>query len=137
MTIDAQTGTTQARAPESIPTVPKRDQVIELIIRETGCSWRLANSTINWVSGFVDEARAGQYATQYPTTRQMRKPEYRIFDQVVVHGGVAAVGSAHEALEALLLRPDLDETTLVHDQRDEPGSPRYCVVQVCLNVIRT
>ena len=121
---------------ESIPTRPTRGEVLDAIISETGCSRSQAGNALTWITDIVEQARADGYMTYYPTERQMGGRNYRIFDAIMQHGQVSAPGSAHDLVERIVLDPSKDETGLLHDQRDEPGSPAYCTVQVAIGVIR-
>lgn len=116
---------------------PTREQVLDAIVNQTGCTRSLAGRTINWIDSFVRCARANSYATQFPTTQQLRSQEYRVFDAIVGHGQTSTEGSAHDLIERHLLDPARDEFSLFHDMRDEVGSPNYCQVQVCTGVMRT
>lgn len=111
--------------------------VEEMRLKGKSCTAGQAKAMVMWVKGFVNRARTAHYATQYPTTRQMRTPEYRIFDAIMPHGQAATEGSAHDLLQRHVLDPRRDEISLLHDrQHDAPGSPEYCTVQVALSVIR-
>jgi hypothetical protein len=114
-----------------------REAAIQAIRTETGCSIRHARVTLDWINNFVVRARMADYRHQYPTDDQMCTPQYRTFDAVIPHGQSSQPGSAHEAIEKAVLDPNRDEFSLLHDQRDDIGSPRYCTVQVCLGVLRT
>ena len=113
-----------------------RDVAVKAIVRETGCSSKHAVATLAWIESFVKRSRLSSYRTQFPTDGQLGSPQYATFDKVVPHGAFSKSGSAHEAIERALLDPAQDEFSLVHDMRDEYGSPRFCQVQVCLGVMR-
>lgn len=136
-----QTGTAPASPVESeiiAPASPAelRARAIEAIVRENGCTEAEAESTLRWINGYVVASRCRRYRTMYPSDSKLRSKEYRIFDSIIPHGATSAPGSAHQAIENALLDRTRDEVTIMHDQRDELDSPRYCTVQVCLAVIR-
>lgn len=123
------------------PTAPPRSlhdkaKAVEAIMCEAGCSRKLARRTLAWIESFVEAARSQGYDTQYPTDGQLRSREYRVFDRIMKHGAIPRRASAHAAVEAALLVPSNNEFGIRHNMRDEPGSPNYCTVQVCLNVMR-
>lgn len=119
---------------------PTRKQLrrlaIDKIDEETGCGWNLAASTLDWIDSFVQKSRRNEYSTQYPTQRQLLSDQYTVFDVVMPHGHMSKPDTAHAAIERALLDPARDEYGLVHDMRDEHGSPSYCTVQVALGVLR-
>jgi hypothetical protein len=113
-----------------------RDVALRRIRKETGCSRSEAKRALNWINQFVILSRNEGYGTIYPTDEQMDTREYQIFDQIMAHGKSAIPDSAHAAVEDYLLDRSAEEVSILHDQRDEEDSPRYCTVQVCINVIR-
>jgi hypothetical protein len=113
-----------------------REIALRKIRKETGCSRSEAKSTLSWINQFVSLARNQGYAVLYPTDEQMSSREYEIFDMIMAHGATAVPDSAHAAVENVLLNRSAEEISILHDQRDEEGSPRYCTVQVCISVIR-
>lgn len=121
---------------ESIPQRPTKAEVLDAIMAETDCTRSEAGNVIAWAKKIVGHCRATNYRAYYPTVVEMRGTTYRITDEIVQHGKAAAKGSAHALLEGLLLDPERDETGLLHDNRDESGSPSYCQIQVAIGVIR-
>ena len=91
--------TANATQDVSSTSITPHDIAIGKIVAETDCSVALAGSTIAWIDGFVRRAREADYATQYPTNREMNAEEYDIFDAIIPHGSPAVVDSAHEAIE--------------------------------------
>lgn len=115
-----------------IPDALKTDQqiAVERIMAEAECTRREALLTINWVKRFVHAARKNDYATQYPTDRQLDSTEYYIFDAIMPHGAGAQPGSAHEALEKAVLDPRRDEYSLRHEMNGEG----YCEVDILVSI---
>lgn len=114
-----------------LPEALKTDQqiAIERIMVEAECTRYEAMKTIAWVKKFVCAARRDNYATQYPTDEQLDSGEYGIFDAIMPHGAGAQPGSAHEALEKLVLDPTRDEYSLRHNM-DGQG---YCEVDILIS----
>jgi hypothetical protein len=152
MTSTVQTGTPERTNPlECVPAPVSRQAVIERILaevptvqRRTGLrrgskvtvTTELASRTIDWINGFVEQCRAADYQTIYPTDVQMATLEYLVFDAIMPHGTVAQSGSAADLVGRFLLDPKRDETDLLHDALDEPHSPTYCTVRIALGVLR-
>ena len=123
-------------------TAPPRGQTahelaIELIVEETDCSPQEAQAAITWLERYIDGARQSDYATQYPSADELQDPAYRIVDTIMPHRAYAEPGTAHEAVQTLLLDPDRDEISLVHadDEDVEPGSPTYCQMRVGVSIL--
>ena len=133
---DATPSESTAFAAESIPERPTKAEVLDAIMDETGCTRSEAGNVIAWVKKIVGHCRAIDYRAYYPTPVEMRGTTYRLTDEIVQHGQAATPDSAHALLEGLLLDPERDETGLLHDNRDESGSPSYCQIQVAIGVIR-
>lgn len=109
-------------------------KIVEEAFDETGCTEADAKAAITWLNRYVEAARVDDYAWQFPCTDDMQGIEYKILDVVMQHGAVATAGSAHEALQNALLDPSKGELTLLHDDRDEEGTPTYCSFQVAIGV---
>ena len=121
--------------PAQVDLVTARAAAVQAIMQEVGCTEALASSTVDWIAVQVAQARTAQYHTAFPTATAMAQPEYRVFDQVMQHDATAQPGSAHEAIQAALLDLSRNETTLLHtDRADAPDSPRYCQVQIGVQV---
>jgi len=84
---------------------------VQQIMHQTGCCRTDAIKTIRLVDEFVRDARRCGYEGQYPTHRQLASRECQLYKQVIPLGRTEP-GSAHEALERLLLSPELGEQNL-------------------------
>jgi hypothetical protein len=133
---EADATTTSETPIESIPVKPTKAEVLDAIMAETGCTRSEAGNVIAWAKKIVGHCRANNYRAYYPTEVEMRGTTYRITDEIIQHGQAATPDSAHALMEGLLLDPTRDETGLLHDNRDESGSPSYCQIQVAIGVIR-
>lgn len=125
-----------APSPEYVSPQPSRAQVLDAIMRETGCSRSAAGNVLKWIKELVVCAREANYDLVYPTERELEGMVYRLFDMIMPHGKVSTPGSAHALIEAFVLDPTQGEIGLIHDMTDTEGSPSYCTVQVSLGVIR-
>jgi hypothetical protein len=114
---------------------PVFKEVVKVIAREANCSKTKAKRTIRWVEGYIDRARATDYAPQYPTEQQMTTIEYVVFGRIIGHDAVAAPGSAHHLIERLLLDPKRNEYSLLHTDLDDEELPSYCSIQVSVAVV--
>lgn len=113
----------------------KRDHAMDLICQETQCLRSAAGNSIDWIAKIVQEARRLDYAPVILTQKQLKSRYYKIFDKVMPHGKSSQPGSAHEAIEAVVLDSNLKEFSLIHNmQSPSEGEPGYCNLQVCFEV---
>lgn len=116
------------------------DIAVERIVAETGCRVKRAKAMLTWLNGLLDRARRSHNGVAFPTDQEMGGRNYQLFDRIMDHGAVAAVGSAHEALQTALLNPGNGELTITHDQMNEfgqrakPGQALYCTVQIGVGI---
>ena len=113
-----------------------REAVIERIVAESGYTPAEAEAAIVWLQSVLNAARAKGYATQYPSDEELQTPQYQVVDAIMSHGAVAAPGSAHAMVQALLLNPVLDENNLTHSESEDfgDGSPTFCQFRVGLRI---
>ncbi len=109
------------------------------IIEETGCSNTSARRAIKFITEMAESARtAARHRIDGPGTHHLTGAEletvgYRIMDQIMAHGAVARSGSAHEAVEQLVLKPGLGEFGLMHS--NPSGRPEDCQVSLRVHAL--
>lgn len=106
-----------APASQATPALSQHDITVALIQKEAHCKRKQAVGCILFVTTMLERARDGrrsfeQDGVYHLTSHDMNQGGYDIMDQIMPHDVSAAPGSAHAALETLLLRPD--EFGLVH-----------------------
>lgn len=108
---------------------PSRQEVVDLIVRDAGCTPHQAHNVLNWIGMLVETTRCHKNGEHYMTPRQLRSPNYLVFDAIMQHGTAAKPGSAHEGIEKLFLNPSNGEYGIMHDVTTRE-SVRYCTVKV-------
>jgi len=129
-TVHQETVVAQPAAPARSP----RLLAIEAIMRETDCSKTRAKKTLDFVFWLVRKARRAQYGLVFPTNRQLASPSYGVFHQVIPHGQYSSPGSAHQAIEDVVLDRSREEVSIYHDMTRD-GTLSYCGVQVVIDTI--
>lgn len=140
MTAATETGVETPVDPALARTINCFAEAKNRIVRETGCSNTAARRGIRFVTEMAEKARtAARHRIDGPGTHHLTGTEinsvgYRIMDQVMKHGAVAAPGSAHEALEQLVLKPEDGEYALMHN--NPSGRPEDCEVSLRVDALR-
>lgn len=116
-----------------------REVAVAAIMREAGCSRELACNTIDWLQSVVANVRHQDYEVHFPSTKALQSERYAVLETVIPHDSTAEPGSAHAAIEALVLDPSRDEFGLRHEMRErttQRGHQLYCSIVVSLSVMR-
>ena len=71
--------------------------------------------------------------THHLTGAELETVGYRIMDQIMAHGATAQPGSAHEAVEQLVLKPEDGEFGLMHS--NPSGRPEDCQVSLRVHAL--
>jgi hypothetical protein len=122
--------TSVAPAEEATPIATPYDIAVSLIQKEAHCKRKQAVGCILFVTTMLERARDGgrsfeQVGVYHLTNHDMNQGGYDVMDAIMPHDVSAAPGSAHAALETLLLRPD--EFGLVHS--NPTGQKSDCSVK--------
>lgn len=100
---------------------------VNLIAAEADCSRRRAVWTLVWVWSLVWAARRHDYAERRMTMVTQWVFPYRQFDKVIPHDSVAIPGSAHYAIETVLLKRRRGELDIRHENNG------YCAFRLRTN----
>lgn len=117
------------------PPAPSDSEIaISRIVDETGCTHVEAAACLEFIRDMAQRARVGarpcadRPGTHHLTVKEMSDPCYARMDAIMQHGETARPGSAHEAVQAVVLDPDAGERALIHD--NPTGKPSDCVVAI-------
>lgn len=118
------------------------DIAVDKVVAESDCTPAEAETMItDWLMPIVERSRRTG-GTAYPSDSEMfvggygsteSTRSYAIFDQVMPHGEASAPGSAHEAIEKVVLDPSRDEYGLIHDQTGD--RQRHCTVTTKIGTV--
>ena len=119
------------------PQISPFDHAVLRVMEETGCSVHDAVASVEFIQQMADLARSGERwstpGTHHLNAEEMSTDAYATMDQIMEHGRVAAPGSAHAAVEALVLNPEAGEIALMHD--NPTGRRQDCVVAIRVNSV--
>lgn len=107
---------------------------ISRIVAETGCTEQEATAGLEFIADMAQRARVGtrtcvdEPGTHHLTTKEMRRPGYRVMDLIMEHCERAKPGSAHEAVQNVVLDTAAGERALIHD--NPSGKPTDCRVTI-------
>jgi hypothetical protein len=124
------TAVVPAAEEEDVDLATPYDIAVALIQKEAHCKRKQAVGCIEFVTRMLDKARDGsrsfeQVGVYHLTNHDMNQGGYDVMDAIMPHDVSAAPGSAHAALETLLLQPD--EFGLVHS--NPTGQKSDCSVK--------
>ncbi|MDB5176957.1 MAG: hypothetical protein JWN75_625 [Candidatus Saccharibacteria bacterium] len=127
----------------------KLDIAVQRVVAEVGanpdvrdCTPAEARTMItDWLIPIVERSRHTSGKRAYPTDAEMFVDDYEystptrsyeIFDAVMPHSAESIDGSAHQAIEDVVLDPSKNEYALIHEQT---GTPGYCSVATLIGVV--
>lgn len=96
----------------------KVQEVVRLLLQETECTMLEALAVIELLEGAVRSIREAQVRTVDLDAATTGLPAYTLVHRVMPYGAKALYGSAHAALEALLLE---EGEALVHNRMPRLG----------------
>ncbi len=137
---DIDTAAPAASTKETVKT--PLDIAVDKVVAESGCTPAEAETMItDWLTSIVERSRKTG-GTAYPYDSEMfvggygsseNTRSYEIFDSVMPHGQASTPGSAHEAMENVVLDPSRDEYGLIHDQTGD--TQRHCTVTTMIGTV--
>ena len=118
------------------------DIAVDKVVAESDCTPAEAKTMItDWLTPIVERSRRTG-GTAYPYDSEMfvggygsteNTRSYAILDRVMPHGEASTPGSAHEAIEKVVLDPSRDEYGLIHDQTGD--TQRHCTVTTMIGTV--
>ena len=119
------------------------DIAVDKIVAESGCMPAEAETMLtDWLVPILERSREDGGGMTYVYDEEMfdgghgstaLTRSYKIFDKVMSHGQGSTPGTAHEAIEKAVLKPELNEFSLIHDQTD--GRVQHCYVATHIGAV--
>lgn len=119
------------------------DIAVDKVVAESDCTPAEAKTMItDWLVPILERSREDGGGMTYVYDEEMfdgnhgstaLTRSYKIFDKVMSHGQGSTPGTAHEAIEKAVLKPELNEFSLIHDQTD--GRVQHCYVATHIGAV--
>lgn len=128
---------------EEVTTKSPLDIAVDKTVAEAGCTPVEAETMItDWLCPILERSREGGGGMTYVYDEEMfdgyhgstvLTKSYQIFDSVLSHGETSTADSAHEAIEKAVLKPELNEFSLIHSQTE--GRVQHCYVATHIGAV--